>query len=73
MFTFFEREGERERASGWAGGTEGGGERILSILHAQNRASLGAQSHDHEIMTWAEIKSWLLDQLSHLGAYVHFI
>ena len=25
---------------------------------------------NHEIMTWAEIKSWTLNQLSHLGAPV---
>ena len=28
---------------------------------------VGAQSHDPEIMTCAEIKSWMLNQLSHPG------
>ena len=55
-----ERERERER--------EGERERILSRVHAQHRAWHGAWSHDGEIMTGAEIKSWWLHWLSHPGA-----
>ena len=50
-------EGQRERV----------GEN-LKPLHAQCRAGLQAWSQDHEIMTWAEIKSWPLNCLSHPGA-----
>ena len=47
------------------GGTQGKGERILSRLHSQHGAQWRAWSHNLEIMTWAEIKSWTLDWLSH--------
>ena len=50
-----ERERERERL------------RILSRFHAQHGAQHGAQSHHREIMTSAEIKGQILNQLSHLG------
>ena len=30
----------------------------------------GARSQASEIMTWAEIKSWTLNQLSHLSALI---
>lgn len=53
------REGER--------GSEGG-ESILSRLHTQWKAQRGVWSHDLEIMTWAEIKSWTLNWLNHPGA-----
>ena len=43
-------------------------ERILSRLHAQHRAWCRAWSHDPDVMTWAEIKSWTLNQLSHPSA-----
>jgi len=39
----------------------GEGERILGRLYAQCRARLGAQSHNPEIMTSAEIKSQMLN------------
>jgi len=42
-------------------------ERILSRLHVQHRAWRGARSHDPEIMTWAKIKSQMLNRLSHPG------
>ena len=53
---FFKREGDSE----WWGAPEGEGERILSRLHTQHGAQHGTPSHDPEIMTWAEIKSWML-------------
>ena len=43
---------------------EGEGERILSRFHTQ----CGAGSHNPEIMTWLEIKSQMLNWLSHPGA-----
>ena len=48
-------------------GREKEGEKILSRLHAQHRAQRGTWSHDPGIMTWAEIKSWTLNQLSYPG------
>ena len=42
-----------------------GRERILSTLHAQCWAQCGAQSHNPEIMIWADIKNPTLNQLSH--------
>ena len=44
-----------------------GRERILSRLHAQHRAPHAIVSHDSEIMTWAEIKNWMLNWLSQPG------
>ena len=41
------------------------GERIPSRLHAQHGAQNGARFHDPGILTWAEIKSRTLIQLSH--------
>ena len=38
---------------------------FLSRLHPQHRAQCGAWTHDPEIDTWAEIKSWIPNQLSH--------
>ena len=55
---FFKREGLM-----WGEGR--GKERILRRLHTQNRAWCRARFHNPEIMTWAEIKSWTLNQLSH--------
>ena len=52
---FFRREEEQME----------GRERTLSRLHAQCRAWHRSQSHNPEIMIWAEIKSWKLNQLSH--------
>ena len=49
-------------------GVEGDGQRISRRLWAEPRAWLGAQSHNPEIMTWAETKSQTLNQLSHPGA-----
>ena len=50
-------EGQRERARA----------SILSRLHTQCGAQHGARSHNPGIMTWAEIKSWSLYQMSHRG------
>ena len=46
-----------------------GRERIPSGLHAVSREpNIGLKPRNHEIMTRAEIKSYLLNQLNHLGA-----
>ena len=41
---------------------------FLSRLHAQRGAQHGAWTHDPEIKTWAEIKSWTLNRFSRPGA-----
>ena len=47
------------------------GERIPSRLcTVSTELSVGLYLTNHEIMTWAKIKSWTLNQLSHLGAPV---
>ena len=46
-------------------------ERIPSRLHAvSTEPDVGLELTNHEIMTWAEIKSLTLNQLSHPGAPV---
>ena len=52
----------------WGRGRKREAERIWSRLHTECRASFRAQSHDHEIMTRAETKTWTHNQLSHPGA-----
>ena len=48
---------------------------FLSRLHAQHGTQCRAQTHNSEIKTSAEIKSWMLKQLSHPCApkVFHFI
>ena len=55
------RERERER------------ENPKQALYCQHRARNGVQTHETEIMTWAETKSWLLSLLSHPGAQEFFL
>ena len=38
----------------------------VSVLSAE--PDVGLEPTNHEIMTWAETKSWMLNQLSHPGA-----
>ena len=40
-------------------------ERLLSRLHTQHRARCRVRSHYLRIMTWAETRSWMLNQPSH--------
>ena len=54
---------ERESMSTEGKGRGKGRERLLSRLHAQHGAWLGAQSHNPEVMTWAETNSWALNWL----------
>ena len=42
-------------------------ERIPSRFHAQHGAQQRVPSHNAEIMTWAQIKNWTLNQLRNLG------
>ena len=46
---------------------EGEWERISNRFHAEHRAWHGVHFHNPEIVTWAETKSWMLNQLSHPG------
>ena len=56
IYLFF-RQRERGRAQKQGRGRERGRERIPSRLHTGRRDWHRAQSHDCEIMTWAEINS----------------
>ena len=67
LFYFYLRDRERDREREWGRGAEGETERILSRSHAQCRGWCGAWSHDPGIITWAEIKSWMLNWLTHPG------
>ena len=49
-----------------------GRERIPSILCTEHGAQCGASSRNPEIMTWADIKSQMLNFLSHPGAPILF-
>ena len=73
MFIYFERERVRARESMSRGGAErereGEKEREKESLHTvSTEPCVGLELNDHEIMTRAEIKSWMLNQLSHSGA-----
>ena len=57
---------ERESPHMWKWG-QGLGERIPSILPTEHRAQCMAGSHNPAILTKAEIKSQMLNQLSHSG------
>ena len=59
---------ERERAWAGEGQREKGRERILSRLYTvSTEPCLGFKLMNHEIMTWAKVKSWMLNWLSHPG------
>ena len=68
VFTYL----ESAWVEGGAEGEEEGG-KILSRLHTERGAWSWAQSHDPEIMTWAEFKSHGLNWLSHPGALGAFL
>ena len=57
---------ERETDSVSGGGAERGRE-------SQAGSELSTQSTSHEIMTWAETKSQMLNRLSHPGTLLHGI
>ena len=58
-------QADGERGRRWGGSA---GERNSSKLPTEYRARCGSGSHNPEIMTWAEIKSGMLNRLSHPGA-----
>ena len=62
MYLFWERENKSGR------GTEEEGENPKQVPCCQCRAQCRARSHNSGILTWAEIKSQTLHQLSQLGA-----
>ena len=59
IFLFWEREGEREKAHACKRGRirDRGRENRKQAPHCQRRARWGLDRMNHEIMTWAEIKS----------------
>ena len=66
LFIYFERESKHKW---WGKGTQREGESIPSRLHAVSaKADMGLELMNHEITTWAEIKSQRLNGLSQLGA-----
>ena len=69
VYLFFEREREREREAPGEGQRDRGRERIPSrALHCQCRASVGLELTNHEIITWAKTRSWMLYPLSYPGS-----
>ena len=62
---------EREKAGARAGGAEGEGERIPSRLSTEWGVQHRATSQDPELMTRAEIKSQMLNRLSHPAEYLY--
>ena len=61
----------REREHEQEGGREREGERIPSRLHSvRPEPDVGLDLTNHEIMTRAEIKSRMVNQLSHPGAFL---
>ena len=65
-YLFIWRDRERERENTWGIGREKGREKILSRLHViSTKPKVEVDLMNQEIMTWTEIKSRLLNQLSH--------
>ena len=72
-FKFILRERERERELMYSGGGRAKREQTLSRLpDASSEPSMGLHPKNHEIMTWAEIKSQMLNRLSHPGTPIWF-
>ena len=71
LFIYFERQSKREHTCMWAWEgvkrereKENGRERIHTVSTGPN---VGFDLMNCEIMTWAEIKSWMFNSLSHPG------
>ena len=63
LFIYFEKERESEQNWGWG---QRGRERISSRLRTVSaEPDTGIHLMNHEIKTWAEIKSQMVNQLSH--------
>ena len=70
MFIYFEGEREREKDTHTGACVHVERQREKNSKQAsccQRRAWRRTRSHEREIMTWAEIKSWTLNPLSHPG------
>ena len=67
VYLFILREQARARTHKWGRGRERGRERIPSKICAEHGAWHRARSHNLEIMTLADIKSQMLNWLSHPG------
>ena len=66
---YFDRERERERVHKQGRDRESGKEKIPSRLHAvSTEPNVGLDLTNREIMTWAKIKSRMLNRLSHPSA-----
>ena len=65
LFIYFERQ---PVLMSW-GGAENERERVPSrFCTVSEEPEVGLSLMNHEIMTWARIKNWMLNQLSHPGA-----
>ena len=66
-----EREGGRERET--ERGREGEGEKGKDREREsqESQSNVGLDLMNHEVMTWAKVKSWTLNQLSDPGAPTH--
>ena len=63
---------ERQRENKWGRGRESGRDRIPSRFCAVSMESdVGLKLTNHEILTWAEIKSRTLNWVSHADAPLH--
>lgn len=75
IIIFWERESACAPAWSRWGGAEGQEERESQAGSMPSmEPQAGSQSYDPEIMTWAKIKSWMLNWLSHSGTpqKIHF-
>ena len=70
VYLFWERATESTCAQVGEGYREGERENLNQALHCQHRAWLRAWIRNCEIMTWAEIRSQMLNPLSHPGTPV---
>ena len=69
FFKFIHFKREIEKAQVGEGQREGETESQAGFVHAiRAEADVGLKLMNSEIMTWAEIKSWTLNWLSHPGA-----
>ena len=68
LFIYFERVRTHTHTHKRVRGREGWRERIPSRLHAVSSEPKARLNTNHEIMTWAKIKSQMLNRLSHPGA-----
>ena len=74
LVIYWVRERERERERDHGGGEERGRDRTpRRCLTVRAEPNAGLDLTNREIMTWAKIKSWTLNRLSHPGAPVQWL